>query len=103
MLGSVYYAPYGVGTTFGPMIARLSGTISCSVAPTINLMDLGTSATTAYGSATSIASLATGTSDGVYVLSAVAGLTTGHYYGIAFSAGTCVTAPNFDITVNQVW
>lgn len=102
MLGNVTYSPY-TGSNQGPMIARLSGTISCTVAPVIVLMDLGTSPSTVYGSATPLASLTTGTSDGVYVQSAVPALTTGHYYGVAFSAGTCVTAPTFDITVNQQW
>jgi hypothetical protein len=101
MLGGVYYLP-NVPPFYasGPFTARLSGTISCSVAPVINVMDLGTSPSTAYGSATSITSLTTGTSDGVYSTTpGTFGLTTGHYIGIAFSSGTCVTAPNFDITV----
>lgn len=97
MLGPVFKAVYN--TTAQILIARLSGTISCAVAPTINLMDLGTSPSTVYSSATSVGSLSTGTSDGLYSnLSLGASIIGTHYYGIAFSAGTCVTAPAFDIS-----
>jgi len=106
MLGSVYYVQY-TSPVYPTMTVRLSGAISCTVAPIVNLMDLGVSPTTAYGSATSIGSVTTGTSDGVYGSgTAVIGgtvTTTGHYYGIAFSAGTCATAPTFDISVLSVW
>jgi hypothetical protein len=105
-IGPVYYAQYG-GAVIPTMIARLSGTISCTASPVINFMDLGTSPGTAYGSATSLGSLTTGTSDGVfgsatYILG-VSALTAGHYYGIALSSGTCVTAPTIDVSVLAVW
>ena len=103
MLGPVYYAPYTTALAT-VMIVRLSGTISCTVAPVVNLMDLGTSVSTAYGSATSVGSVSTATSDGVFSnLSVGSGLTGTHYYGIAFSAGTCVTAPTIDVTAQNAW
>ena len=102
MLGAVNYAPYT--DSAGPRITvRQSGTISCTVAPTINFMDLGVTASTAYGSATSIASVTTATTDGVFTGSGIIPLTSTHYYGIAFSAGTCVTPPTFDISVQAAW
>lgn len=102
MLGPVYFAPY-TSALNSVLVARLSGTISCTVAPVVALMDLGTSATTAYGSATNIGSLTTSTSDGVFTATGTAGITTGHYYGVAFSSGTCVTAPTIDISAQNVW
>lgn len=97
VLGPVYYANFASNSS--QLAARLSGTISCTVAPVVVLLDLGTSVTTAYGSATVLASLTTGTSDGAYVTAVGGGsITAGHYYGIGFSGGTCVTAPTFDIT-----
>jgi len=102
MLGPVYYTP--ISCCGNPwIVARLSGTISCTVAPVILLMDLGSVPTTSYGSATSVVSLTTGTSDGVYQNIGSTTLIAGHWYGIAFSAGTCVTAPTFDISVSAGW
>jgi hypothetical protein len=84
------------------LTARLAGTISCTVAPTIVILDLGTSATTAYGSATVLQSLATGTSDGAYTTGAISvAVAAGHYLGMGFSAGTCVTGPTFDIAATM--
>jgi hypothetical protein len=81
------------------IVARLSGTISCTVAPTVAVLDLGTSVTTAYGSATVLGSLATGTSDGAFSSAGLtAAIAAGHYVGVGFSAGTCATAPTIDIS-----
>lgn len=97
-LGPVYQELSGV--LFGGITARLSGTISCTVAPVVVLLDLGTNASTVYGSATVLESVTTGTSDGVFTGSSVGSRSIApHYYGIGFSAGTCVTAPAFDITI----
>lgn len=100
MLGPVWYEPIAVS---GFVFVRQSGTISCVGTPTVQIMDLGTSPTTAYGSATVWASISTGTSDGVYPTGLeVAGNTVaGHFYGAAFSAssGACATPPTFDITM----
>jgi len=101
MLGPTHYTNY-VGAV-STITARLSGTISCSVAPVIQLMDLGTSPTTVYSSATAIATITTGTSDGVYTGEVSDELIAGHYYGVAFSSGTCVTAPTFDISAWAPW
>jgi hypothetical protein len=97
MLGPVFYEPNNA--LMQNIVIRLSGTISCTVAPTVEMMNLGTSPSTAYGGATSISTNPTGTSDGVYANGPALGvvMTAGHYYGFAFSAGTCVTAPTFDI------
>jgi hypothetical protein len=103
LLGPVYYTSYTNGSTNPKLTIRLSGTISCIAAPNVVLMDLGTSATTVYGSATAIASVATGTSDGVYTGIGTIALISGHYYGVAFSSGTCATAPTIDITDFDTW
>ncbi len=50
LLGPAYYE-VNAGTIRG-ITARLAGTISCTVAPTIAIVDLGTSVTTAYASGT---------------------------------------------------
>jgi hypothetical protein len=97
MLGPVFAEPLQVH--FKTIIVRLSGTISCTGAPVVTMMDLGTSPSTAFGSAIgSVAAVTTGTSDGVYQYSASVNMTPGDYYGFAFTGGTCVTAPTFDIT-----
>jgi hypothetical protein len=97
MLGPVFAEPLQVH--FKTIIVRLSGTISCTGAPVVSMMDLGTSPSTAFGSAIgSVAAVTTGTSDGVYQYSASVTMTPGDYYGFAFTGGTCVTAPTFDIT-----
>lgn len=103
MLGAVYFTTYTSTSGLSGMIARLSGPISCSVAPVINLMDLGASPTTAYGSATAFITLSTGTSDGVYIEQLGNVLVPSHYYGVAMSAGTCVTPPTIDVTVRATW
>lgn len=99
MLSAVYFSNSSSGNLFSNFTIRTSGTISCTTGPTINLMDLGTTGSTAYGSATSIESLFLGTSDGVTTGSGGITLVAGHYYGIAFSSGTCVTAPTVDATL----
>jgi hypothetical protein len=98
MLGPVYYEVNG--GTLVAVTARLSGTISCTVAPTINILDLGTTVTTAYGSGTSLNTLATGTADGAFTSIGLSNaIAAGHYIGLGFSAGTCVTAPQIDATI----
>ena len=97
MLGPVFAEPLQVH--FKTLIVRLSGTLSCSSAPVVSMMDLGTSPSTVYGGAIGIvAAVTTATSDGVYKLSTSVNMTPGDYYGFAFTGGTCVTAPTFDIT-----
>jgi hypothetical protein len=97
ILGPVYLEP--VGVHFKALIARLSGTISCTVAPAVNFADLGTSSSTVYsGIPGTVAGVTTGTSDGVYEFDGSVNMVAGHYYGFYLSGGTCVTAPNFDIT-----
>jgi hypothetical protein len=97
MRGPVFAEPLQVH--FKTIIVRLSGTISCTGAPVVSMMDLGTSPSTAFGSAIgSVAAVTTGTSDGVYQYSASVNMAPGDYYGFAFTGGTCVTAPTFDIT-----
>lgn len=98
MIGPVFYEP--LAAVINQVSVRLSGTIVCSSAPTINIMDLGASPTTVYGSATSISSNTTGTSDGVYAVGPAlgVGVTAGHYLGVAISFGTCATPPTIDVT-----
>ncbi len=76
--------------------------ITCGTAPVLNLYDLGTSPTTAYGSATSVASVTVSTTSGGIVQStASAAMTPGHYYSFGFSAGACSAQPDdFFVTAN---
>jgi hypothetical protein len=97
MLGPVYYLPQSVTSTVLGVV-RFSGTISCTVAPEVDIMDLGTSPSTSYGSATRYSLVGTGTSDGVYVNGGAGTLVAGHYFGLAFDSGTCVTPPTVDVT-----
>lgn len=98
MLGPVIYE--NTGSILGQIIVRTSGSISCTVAPIVKLLDLGSSPSTVYGSATIVNSVTTSTSDGVFTASGVGTpLTSPHYFGIGFSAGTCITAPAFDVTM----
>jgi len=98
MVGPVYFELNG--GTLTAITARLAGTISCTVAPTINILDLGTSVSTVYSSGTSLTTLVTATSDGAFATSGLSvSITAGHYIGIGFSAGTCATAPQIDATV----
>jgi hypothetical protein len=85
--------------TLSAVTARLEGGITCTTAPMVAILDLGTSPGTAYGSATVLTSLATGTADGAFAANGLnVGITAGHYVGIGFSAGTCATAPTISIT-----
>jgi hypothetical protein len=99
MLGPVYKAT--TAETVSGMVMRQTGTISCSVAPSAVVMDLATSPATAYGGATATGLVVSGgVTDGVYTFGGSPQvLTSGHFYGVAFTAGTCVTAPTFDITM----
>jgi len=103
MLGPVYFTSYSDTRSWPQLTVRQEGPISCTVAPTVQLMDLGTNASTVYASATAIATLALGTADGVFIGNGSSTLTSDHYYGIAFSAGTCATAPTIDVTVYDTW
>lgn len=96
MLGPVFYTPVSRSSS-GQIIVRTTGTISCTAAPTAEVMDLGTSPSTAYGSATSIVAVATSTSDGLFVATG-SSLTANHYYGVAFINGVCTTAPTIDVS-----
>jgi hypothetical protein len=97
ILGPVFYEP--VAVTYKSIIARLSGSISCSIAPAVSLYDLGTSPSTTFGSVVgTVDGVTTGTSDGVYQHTASVNMVAGHYYGYGFSSGTCATAPTFDLS-----
>lgn len=98
LVGAVYYEPQPPTNGAVQLIARLSGTISCTVAPVIQVMDMGVSVSTVYAGATQVQALTTGTGDGTYISSTSVTLSAGHYYGLGFSSGTCITAPTFDIT-----
>jgi hypothetical protein len=96
LLSNVFYAPNA--GTINKVLARFEGTITCSVAPVITVMDLGTSPTTVYGSSSTVVSVTTGTSDGVYSSGSTGAVVAAHYYGVGFSAGTCSTAPTISIS-----
>jgi hypothetical protein len=81
--------------------ARLAGrNMSCAEAPTVVILDLGTSPTTPYSDAKIAASLSTGKDPGAF---SVAGQSTviapGHYLGLGMSAGACEVFPQLDATV----
>lgn len=99
MLGPVYFEPSTLASVAAKTwTVRLAGTISCTVAPAISLMDLGTSPTTSFGGASgSVYTLPTSTSAGVYASSGSVNMVPGHYYGYAITSGTCATPPTFDI------
>lgn len=97
-VGSVYYEMNAAKIV--AVTARLSGSITCTTAPTLAILDLGTVATTAYASATVLTSLATGTADGAFSATGLSvAVAAGHYLGLGFSAGACTVAPTMDITV----
>jgi len=97
VLGPIFHQT--TASTILTVTAQLTGTISCTAAPTVALLDLGTSVTTAYGSATVLTSLATGTSDGAFASTGLSvAVAAGHYIGVGYSAGTCATAPTIDVT-----
>lgn len=61
---------------------------ACSTSPVIDVMDLGTSPTTVYGSATSKRSTTTGITEGLYSDAGLSiSLTAGHWYAFAYSGG----------------
>jgi hypothetical protein len=98
LLGPVFYEASGGAVV--AITARLSGTTSCITAPSISILDLGTSVSTAYGSATLLNTLATGTGDGAFSsIGLSTSISAGHYVGLGFSAGACATAPQIDITI----
>ena len=96
-LGPVYLVPSAY--TFSTMTVRTSGTIACTTAPTLALVDLGTSPSTSYASATMLASNALGTTKGVVTVTGTYSVAAGHYLGVAFTGGVCVTPPTVDATV----
>jgi hypothetical protein len=96
-LGPVYYFPQQA--TIFSVLTRISGSPICTGAPTVVILDLGTVPTTAYGSATILKSLATGTSNGVFNTGTISvTIPAGHYIGFGLSAGACVTPPQIDTT-----
>lgn len=96
---AVYYAPNGY--TLKSIVTRVTGSPICTAAPTVVILDLGTSPTTAYGSATVLVSQATATSNGVFSNTSITGasVASGHYIGLGLSAGACVTAPTLSVTL----
>lgn len=95
---SVYYMPNAV--TVKAVVARITGSPICTAAPTVAILDLGTSGATVYASATVLVSQTTGTANGVFATtSASAAVAAGHYIGLGLSGGACVTPPTLDVTV----
>lgn len=98
LLGAVYLENQSNRNTSYTLVARLSGTISCTVAPVVQIMDMGTSVSSVYAGSTTVSSLTTGTADATYIASSAVTTIPGHFYGLGFSSGTCITAPTMDIT-----
>lgn len=100
-VGGVYFVP--TNQTIKSIITRIAGSPICTAAPSVVILDLGTSPTTVYGSATVLTTLATSTSNGVFNNPSLnIALTSGHYIGYGLSAGTCVTAPTITTTIAVV-
>jgi hypothetical protein len=97
-LGQVFYEP--VASLLQSVQIRLTGPMSCTSAPTVTVLDLGTSAATTYASATAISNDSTSTSVGVFSFGGATPLSVsvpaGHYLGIGLS-GSCTTPPSFSI------
>lgn len=97
-MGNVFYEINAV--TLRSVTTRIQGSPTCTTAPTIVILDLGTSASTVYASATILVSQATSTSNGVFTTTGLsAAITAGHYIGIGLSAGACVTPPTISTSV----
>lgn len=99
LTGQVYYVANGAALQ--RVITRVGGAANiCITAPTIVVMDLGTSATTTYGSATVLYSQTVTAGAGVFDSGAITGISlpSGHFLGYAVSAGSCVTPPTLSTT-----
>jgi hypothetical protein len=95
VLGGIYFIPTSI--SIDQFVVNATGSFTCSTNPTVNLVDLGTSSTTSFGSATSLASITlTGTGPRSVVVGSAT--TANHYYGIGFSAGVCSAPPTIDVT-----
>lgn len=96
--GGVYFETNAV--TIKAVVSREQGSPVCTAAPVLVLLDLGTSASTAYGSATVLYSQTLSTSNTVAANTGLnVAVAAGHYLGVGFSAGTCVTPPTISTTV----
>lgn len=97
-VSNVYYEPNAA--TIMAVTTREEGNPVCVTAPVLQILDLGTSPTTTYASATKIQAQTLSTGNTVV---STTGLTiavaAGHYLGIGFSAGTCVTPPTISAVV----
>ena len=110
-VGQVFYDV--AGSTLRSVTARIgyNSDTNCATAPTIAILDFGTSATTAYGSATVLTTLTTTTiasgvvagSTNVFSASGLSiPIAAGHYIGLGFSAGACsVDPPTFSVTTTH--
>lgn len=96
--GSIYYEPNAV--TIRAVVSREQGSPTCTAAPVLTILDLGTSASTAYASATVLYSQTLSTSNTVVANTGLSvAVAAGHYIGAGFSAGACVSAPTISTTI----
>lgn len=95
---NVYYEPSAL--TMMAVTSREEGSPICTAAPVVVILDLGTSPSTAYGSATILYSQTLSTSNTVVSGSGLSvPIAAGHFIGIGLSAGTCVTPPTISTVV----
>lgn len=93
---NVYYEVNAV--TLLSVTSREEGSPICTAAPVLSILDLGTSPSTAYGSATVIYSQTLSTSNTVVSNTGLSiAVAAGHYLGIGFSTGACVTPPTISV------
>lgn len=100
-IGGIFYLRTTTnGNVFGQI--NVSGTYTCGTSPSYQIVDLGTSATTAFGSATVVTSSGFSAS-GVASFLGGAGvpLTGGHYFGFGYTAGVCSAFPRVDIQLTS--
>ncbi len=98
LIGPVFQEVAAAGSsTFKSLVVKVTSIdpITCGTPPTLNLYDLSTSASTAYGSATIVQGVAISTTTGTVTTNITStALTPGHYYSFGYSAGACVAQPH---------
>lgn len=94
LFGPPFYLPNAA--KLKALTVRVVGSLICATQPTIGLMDLGTSVSTVYGSASAAQTLATSGSGAYSSGSINVSLTSGHYYSFAITTASCVTPPTVD-------
>jgi hypothetical protein len=95
---NVYFEPNAA--TLKAVVTREQGSPICTAAPVAVILDLGTSPSTSYASATVLFSQTLSTSNTVASNTGLSvAVASGHYLGYGFSGGTCVTPPTVTTSI----